>query len=490
MADTNPCSTPVPSEDLLAITWTSRAHPESQPLENGTSLIADGIKINVTYVGYAFTQEVQWMNVTCSSPIDYCSHRRLMKPAEEYSAFSGTIEPSQFAWERIEGIREGRTVSLRCSFSGGNNDVMAWWAETDNSTWTYANNVLGNMMVTPSNPERMNFLANRSGTLVVGIYNTEKQGGFYTFNATSSVTFYRTGENNVLIDAVVWGSVTTTDIFVVGRNDMDNLFRLTVYGVGVENFFVPAVTNLEVSANETSALITWDILDRNANESHFAEISLSSDGGQTYQLLAVGIAEKHYLWDSSDFYPLDNYRIRVIVKDSRGLTGSAESGDFSTGGSGPPNPPERWSLSLRGSTTTFSNDKPFTLNWTVDYAIFNTPFTANYQVFVNGSLEDGWSETYDDTFGQEIISYTFEPLARGSYVIELKASVASTAHEDYVVVPIQVIQSTGSTTTPETTPPGNPLLAMSPLSVIVTAAGIGIMILFGIPVYRERFGAT
>lgn len=58
----SPCRPPVVSQDEFEITWASRETPQSQPIEDGISLVGDGVRVNVTYLG-----EVQSMNVTSST---------------------------------------------------------------------------------------------------------------------------------------------------------------------------------------------------------------------------------------------------------------------------------------------------------------------------------------------------------------------------------------------------------------------------------------
>ncbi len=480
-----PWPLPVVSQDEFEITWTSRETPQSQPIEDGISLVGDGIRMNVTYLG-----EVQSMNVTFTSSIDFCSYDQLVKPDEEYSAFSGSIDTTQFAWERIDGIKEGDLVNLRCAFSGGNNDVMAWWADTENSTWTYENNILGNSMVTAANPETTSFEPDRSRTLMVGIYNTQKQGGIYTLNVSSTTTIFETNDNSIWIDASVWGTETTTNMSVAARDNLGSLVNASRYDLHVENFFRPEVSHVEVSGNETAKMISWNLSDRNTLESHLAEVYLSADLGQTYQLLASRIAEDRFFMDFSGFTYRENYRIRIRVTDSRGLRDMGESEPFSAGDL---SLSVEWNLTWNGFSDNFSVGTPFTINWTLDYYVPTSTFIAYFEIYVNGSFEAGWSDGYDGGNGQIPISYRFEGIPSGRHNITLWTALMYPYVETYSSTIVSVIDDpptsngTPTTTTTDRGTPGTTTpWAISPLSLAVTALGVGIMVLFGIPLYRER----
>ncbi len=473
------------------MTWASRETPEPQLVEDGISLVGDGIRMNVTYLG-----EAQSMNVTFTSSIDFCSYDQLVKPNDEYSAFSGSIDTTQFAWERIEGIQMGDVVDLRCAFSGGNSDVMAWWADTENYTWTYENNIIEDSMVTAANPETATFQPDRSGTLMVGIYNTQKQGGIYTLNASSTTTFFESNDNSILINASVWGIATTTNMSVAARDNLGSMAYASRYSLYVENFFRPEVSHVEVSGNETAKMISWNLSDRNTLESHFAEVYLSADLGVTYQLLASGIAEDRFFMDFSGFSYREDYRIRIRITDSRGLRDTGESEPFSAGDL---SLSVEWNLTWNGSSGNFSAGTPLTFNWTLDYYVPTSTFIAYFEIYVNGSFEAGWSDGYDGGQGQVPISYRFEGFPSGRHNITLWTALMYPYVETHSSTIVSVMASSptsnttltwspttepGSTTrgTPRTTTPSE----ISPLSLAVTALGVGIMIAFGIPLYRER----
>ena len=62
---------------------------------------------------------------------------------------------------------------------------MAWWAETDNGTWTFTNNLLGSSMSTGEKPENGIFLANQDGDLAIGCFDYDQNPGIWTVTVTS-----------------------------------------------------------------------------------------------------------------------------------------------------------------------------------------------------------------------------------------------------------------------------------------------------------------
>ncbi|OGS21891.1 MAG: hypothetical protein A3J83_04695 [Elusimicrobia bacterium RIFOXYA2_FULL_40_6] len=75
--------------------------------------------------------------------------------------------------------------------------------------------------------------------------------------------------------------------------------------------------------------ISWAYNDPNPGDTETAAIKISSNGGNSYVvLIASGLADKttHYIWNTRRVCNGDDYKLKIIVTDWRGLSGEAVSG--------------------------------------------------------------------------------------------------------------------------------------------------------------------
>ena len=82
-----------------------------------------------------------------------------MIPDESYDPLNGFIEADQFAWAFSEEIETGEIVDITGEFTNSDTDFMIWWTATDNSTWTFSNNLIEDDMISGDSPEVARFIA-------------------------------------------------------------------------------------------------------------------------------------------------------------------------------------------------------------------------------------------------------------------------------------------------------------------------------------------
>jgi hypothetical protein len=188
----------------------------------------------------------------------------------------------------VEGIKEGDNVDIKVDFTNGDCDVMVWWNDVDNSTWTYANNLVEDVMATGAKPEEGSFVADRDGDIAVGCFDYDLSAGTWTLTVDTRVgvdgsavgpevtydtyTFYKNGSFQVLISAV-----TDTNIE----------FDVNYPSLTFNNYFAPKMESVSVAGDGALKNISWVSSDLNLLDEHFYEVLVSADSGVSYQLLAV-----------------------------------------------------------------------------------------------------------------------------------------------------------------------------------------------------------
>jgi len=131
----------------------------------------------------------------------------LIIPPEEYDPFEGVIVLENFAWYKVDGIVSGDNIQITVDFTNDDTDVMVWWADTDNSTWTYANNLVGYKMSTDSSPETGSFPATRGGSIMIGIFNYDREPGIWSARVVTQFGLFAT-VSNAMTDVLQYGSGT------------------------------------------------------------------------------------------------------------------------------------------------------------------------------------------------------------------------------------------------------------------------------------------
>ncbi|MCF2136387.1 MAG: S8 family serine peptidase [Candidatus Thorarchaeota archaeon] len=334
----------------VILTYTANDVTTPVAIHDGDTIVGDHAVVNATYPKFNLPNmpeyEVDYTKISFLSGVFYQHTGNLVIPSSSYNPFSGTIDLTQFAWERVDGIKAGDNVDVKVDFTNGDCDIMMWWADTDNSSWSYANNLMADKMATGNKPEHGSFTADRDGSIMIGIFDYDLSAGQYTVTVDT-----RVGVSNQALGATV-----TFDSYSFLKNGsfqvqilattMTNInFEVNLAELTFQNFFSPDVTNVQISKSGNVVTITWTATDRNAGDDLYFDILMSPDSGLTWQYLAVNQTGNSYVWDSSSFLALDTYMIRVDVYDNdpvqnptvgpgdywMGLTDTAYSSVFSAG---------------------------------------------------------------------------------------------------------------------------------------------------------------
>jgi len=457
---------PAVPADAQFLTWSSNEDTNLTPLANGTVAMGDHVLI---HAAFSHSEKPPGINIThCGIWIECRTAARctgtLVNPGDVY--YPDRIPITDFAWEWVSGIRRGDNVTAVLNFTNADCSMMIWWADTDNSTWDFANNLMGNQTTTENKPEAGSFVVDRDGTLAVGIYDYSGEKGNYTLsiNTASSLNASSFGDE-VTIDTYALGNRSGLSVVAVGYAETGPAVAVTASNVSVCNLFAPRIIDIRIDGLGALKNVSWTVVDRNADESHVSEVWLSADNGLWFYLLASNFTESYYLWDSTGYMARDTYVFRVRTRDSSGLYCEARSASFIH-----PSPsvifvnfgaPENISYE-EGSTGHYIGWRPNVLG----------PF--EYTVFRNGIdySKGTWSSSVTQTGGH--ISVNVDGLTVGVHAFRIVTASPVYWGED--TVHVIVTQATSASLE----------WAFSLPSALVTGACIGVIVVFSAAIIRER----
>ena len=286
----------------------------------------DHIIVNASYQ----PKTAQNITLELSTGIYFNQTKSLVVPDNLYDPFIGIIDPTQFSWMTISGIREGDYVEITANFTNNDSDFLAWWDDTDSSTWTYLNNLLGDQMVFESKPEVGYIEAERAGSLRVACFDYGLQPGTWNLIVDTRVIWtVSENDSSVSFDTYNYDKNVTVDVRVYGYNTSGDYFERLYSSITLNNFFGPDVQLLSPSGGEYwtgDHKIIWEATSRNIDNEMRHDVFISKDGGKNYQLYAANLKSSNVTWHLSLWKFETEFVVKIITKD-RGMFGSDVSDD-------------------------------------------------------------------------------------------------------------------------------------------------------------------
>lgn len=148
----------------------------------------------------------------------------------------------------------------------------------------------------------------------------------------------------------------------------------TFVNVYIGNFFVPKVEVVLPNGGEHWTgvnNITWTATDTNTADSLRFEVSISSDSGISFEVLASSLTHKWFEWNCSSFDKLDTYIVRVRVTDGIYFSFDFSDSVFSAG-----------EITHGTVTTTTTTNTTTTSNTTSTTTTGINPFEMRVLIFV------------------------------------------------------------------------------------------------------------
>ncbi|MHA1934585.1 MAG: hypothetical protein ACW97A_04840 [Candidatus Thorarchaeota archaeon] len=147
--------------------------------------------------------------------------------------------------------------------------------------------------------------------------------------------------SSVEIDTRALGNNVTCTINATVRLDNGSVISEIFTDVFLGNFFFPSVTVLAPNGGEVWTgvnNITWSVSDRNQDEVLTYEVLISSDSGDSFELLGAELTDTWFEWDSGSLLNKSTYLVEVRAFDGI-YTGSDQSDSTFTAGELPTSTP-------------------------------------------------------------------------------------------------------------------------------------------------------
>ncbi|MHA2239981.1 MAG: hypothetical protein ACXACE_00100 [Candidatus Thorarchaeota archaeon] len=198
------------------------------------------------------------------------------------------------------------------------------------------------------------------------------------------IIFVETKVGNRSTFAIPWRSHNITgNLFLEAVTFNGTEYCLGFYNLSFMNTFAPIITHIETDppnlpSREGAILnVSWTIVDGNIGESHLSDFMFSDDDGETFQIIAFNITDDFY--NGWQIFPgLDEYAIRVDVRDSKGLVGQRIRYD---GWESTSLPRPVISISSPPDIEMVSGTTGNEIQW-----ILQSPFDGEYNITVSGIL--------------------------------------------------------------------------------------------------------
>lgn len=322
-------------ERAFSVSWNSTEYPIPSVLQDNDSIESDQISV---YAEFPFdandiNSSVIETNVSLGFGIHHEETGELLICEPGYTP-GGSLPCDCLLWRKVDGIIKGDNVSIWLNFTNTDVDLFAIWADSENATYVHELEHLlqNNQMATWNQPEVGSFIADRSGSILIGLFNYGlDEGEYHLIVDTRSWIDFTNLSNKIRIPIPDSDGSRPAWFKFRGVSMNGTLYNHTVSGVEIVNVFPPEILDLDVAGAGAVKTITWIVNDRNSLDDHTFEILVSDDDGKTFQLLRTNWKKLTYDWDTTGFHQY-NYRIQIRVRDSFGLCTNRSSDPFAAGG--------------------------------------------------------------------------------------------------------------------------------------------------------------
>ncbi|MHA1928484.1 MAG: hypothetical protein ACTSV2_07890 [Candidatus Thorarchaeota archaeon] len=351
-------------------TWTSRTSSSPTSFSNDSVLVGDHVIIQNTWsdaVPYEPSEdEIVSSSISLSSGFYYNTTGNFTDPqgADDWPV---PLSGDNYHWETVVGINSGDNVSVELQSSADPSFDVYEWEDANADGKVQSDELVGTAFISVDDggdgaTESGLFIAPDVMNIAIRIFcwnYTWVQGANYTLTVDTILVVEKTENGkSVSLDTYEIGRNKTMSVTFTAWTVNGSVYTDTLYNVTFSNYFAPVVqllSPLGVGYFEDTVNITWTCFDVNMDDEHFFDLFLSADGGVTFQLLAKGVTDTNYTWNSAAYPYRDNYVIMVCAYDNDtvsqlgdpdnmgywpGLTDSVVSGFTSTGMPGvEPGPP-------------------------------------------------------------------------------------------------------------------------------------------------------
>jgi hypothetical protein len=319
-----------------SFTWTANDMTTPTAITGGQILTGDHIVLNSTWdiapvPGLPEYSSISASRVSFLSGL-YESITGIYADPQGVDAWPVPLSSTDiYVWETVDGVAQDDITTVTLDAAHGADpsfDVYMWDDLNADGEVDYATELVGGALLSVDDGgggavESGVFTVPASGSIAIRVFcwawAYPGAGSDYTLVVDSQVAIDI--ENEVSNEAY-----TTYDTYQFERNvnftvvlnvwtDTDVTWRLQVGMVRFENFYTPTVTvNDALDLGDDTFNFTWTADDGNAADTLYFSVWVSSDGGDTFQLVIQNITETFYVWDS-DGWLIEDYMYMVRVYD-------------------------------------------------------------------------------------------------------------------------------------------------------------------------------
>ncbi|MHA2426379.1 MAG: hypothetical protein ACXAEF_16440, partial [Candidatus Thorarchaeota archaeon] len=146
------------STSNMSIVWNSTESPAFSTLTNDSEITGNNIVLTNSFNDTGNPYDLKIANTTSTSTwgvyenhsgvIDACS-----SPYVPYLDTSLTVPLDDLLWIEVKNAVPGKCIFAEFFVDSDDGQIMVWYADTDNSTWTFENNLYDDGMDCQSNPQ-------------------------------------------------------------------------------------------------------------------------------------------------------------------------------------------------------------------------------------------------------------------------------------------------------------------------------------------------
>ncbi|NHJ14938.1 MAG: hypothetical protein EAX95_14750 [Candidatus Thorarchaeota archaeon] len=260
---------------------------------------------------------------------EYESTQNLMIPSPDYNPFSGPIDPSQFSWVTLKGLKNGNSITIIADYTNSDCDFFAWPGSIDPSTYYYANQILPSHMAEPRPYFNRLTWQWENDTMLLACFDFDLQPGTWTILFEQEITSDSevNGAPWIAYDTYSFCRNITLNIVFNVTLDLGLTYTYHFENITFNNFFAPKVHLLSPNGGEDWSNgmhnITWTAIDPNVHDEIWFRIRLSLDRGRFWWLLASDWMEYdpdnswyYYEFDFSNPFQSDEGVIQIIAYDN------------------------------------------------------------------------------------------------------------------------------------------------------------------------------
>ncbi len=307
--------------------WTSNDSPTPETLASDITMVGDHVTINTEF-SEANLPNMSYYEVLRTTITAFTGQNvfRFGSTAIDYGnnwPFDPTLTDS-YSTEILTDIEAGETVKLELALGNQYSDSTLIVYEYLGVPLTGSDLPIITLDTKGINEGEIgSFVAAHDMDIICCIYSlpyTEVVHDSYQLHVdTTTGETFSEDSRDVSFDTYNFGLNGTYAISVVGYTGCGIYYSYQYTSVAIQNYFAPSLENITIVTDEEEIIASWTVNDRNAHESHYFEVLLSSDGGATYEVLIQPSdqgTQTYFVWNCTGYEERSDYVFKIRCWDN------------------------------------------------------------------------------------------------------------------------------------------------------------------------------